>query len=468
MLRLTPLLALSAALIGCEIKKPEPLRCANSMCVDAGEVGGLCTRNMECSGDTPACDTAQKICVECFGDTHDRCTGTKPRCEHDTCVACVDDGDCNNTGVCLPTGDCADPRRIIHAASPNGSTANGCGDLTNPCTFDKALAIATADKVIKLDNAGPYIPTGKSFVVDTDVTIDMRKATLHPHTGMDGPLLDVKNKTVVILEGTIEGTSNGDGIACAGTLTIDGTIITMADRSGISAVAGCKLTVTHATITNTSMKNPLVAAIVDNGDSITVSRSSLMANRGGGIAINNGTFLLVSNAIMNNGTHNLDGSGSATGGISITPPQDNSNRLYFNTVSQNTIQNGTRSSGIDCNSGTNTISFYNIVWNNQFTPIQITGGCKHAYSDVGPLSIATTPVDGGSNANFEPQLMDELSNPHLRMTSPAIGYADQSVDLGTIAGGIAIEDIDGDPRVKRTGMGVDIGADQFSAKPGAR
>jgi hypothetical protein len=49
----------------------------------------------------------------------------------------------------------------------------------------------------------------------------------------------------------------------------------------------------------------------------------------------------------------------------------------------------------------------------------------------------------------------------LTANSPLLGKADPNADLG----GIALKDINGEPRVKRPGMGADIGADQYYPLP---
>lgn len=454
MVRLTVVIVALVAFAGCGSKNPASCP-SGGQCPDGGAMA--CKQNSDCTDpNLPACDTDTKACAQCFGSTHDRCTGMTPRCEVNTCVACVDDGDCGASGACLPSGACANTSSVIHAA-PTGSSMAGCGDASNACTLEQALASVTAGKnVIKLD-AGTYTPAAANFAVDADVTIDARGATLH--SKVDGTLLDIRaGRTVSLLGGTLEGATNGDGIVCNNgvTLTVSDTVLRMMDKSAINAASGCNLTVIHASISNTSLKaNQFSAGILDNGDSITLARSSFLGNHGGGIAVNSGTFVIIGNAFLNNGTFNVaDGSGSTTGGIAISTAVNASNRLAFNTVVRNLIQTSSKSGGIHCDAGANIVGYYNIVWDNNplGTGDQVTGLCKHTYSDVGPAVLAST-IDAGHTLDLNPQLVDEQSDPHLKAASPARGYASSDADLI----GLAARDIDGDARTAP----ADLGADQY-------
>jgi hypothetical protein len=318
--------------------------------------------------------------------------------------------------------------------------------------------------VIKLDDPAVYLPETNNFIVDANVTIDMRGATLHKRD--DGPIIEIKNnRAVTILGGTIEIATggNGDGVLCNDqvTLTIDDTTIKTTDKSAINMLTGCNLIATHVNITSTSLRmNTFVPGIVDNGDSIALSRSSFISNRGGGLAVNTGTFAVVGNAFLNNGLDNGINNMSPTGGIVISTTQNPTNRLDFNTVASNTIQDGGKGGGIDCNVGANFVGKYNIFRYNKPSIgaliSQISGSCKYAYSDIGPLAVLPSN-DSGNNLSSDPLLVNEQSDPHLKMGSPAIGYADTGADLT----GVATNDIDGDVRTKRTNKGADIGADQY-------
>ena len=433
---------------------------------DAGPPGGSCSKNTDCKSMSALfCDTTRNggTCVQCTSVEHQACTGNTPRCDNDMCIACADDiQDCGAGGLCLPSGACATSDNIIHVTS-NGSTDPDCGTTAKPCNLlEQALLMTKAmpsKTAIKIDDAATYTPGASNFIVDADVTIDMRGGAIL-HKIVDGPLLEIKNnRTVALLGGTIQGATgvNGDGILCNDQvkLTIEGTVIETTDRSAIDMLAGCSLTMTQSGINEASHKaGVFVPAILDNGQSITLSRSLIGFTPGGGIAVNSGTFAIVGNAFLANG----DTNNSITGGIAISAPSSPLNRLDFNTVVKNTAQDGSKGGGIDCDAGSGFIAHNNIVWNNKEVLLlgtvssQISGSCKYNYSDIGPR-LVLAGFDAGHNINSDPLLVNEQTDPHLQTTSPARGAADPNADLT----GLAAKDIDGQPRVKP----ADIGADQL-------
>jgi hypothetical protein len=390
----------------------------------------------------------------------DLCTGKKPRCEIDTetCVACVDDNDCGGTGVCLPTGGCADPAKIIHAISNNGSQSmTTCGGLGvgNACDLDTAIAVARSGlgkSVIKLDDPGPYVSMmSNNFNADVDaalgLTIDARNATLH-HNG-NGAIFTINSgKGMTILGGTIEGAtgSGGDGIRCndTATLTVDETTIRMNNESGIDA-SGCLLTVNNASILDNNKGGGLVPGIVVSDGSISISRSQIASNRGGGIIINNsGKFTIVGNVFLGNG----DPTGIA-GGFSATTTSSG-NRLEFNTFAENKSMAGL-GAGVQCTAA-GFIAQNNIVWNNNSaTGMQVGGTCPHAFSDIGPISIISVPpFDGGNNLSMNPMFMSATTDLRLNPLTPVRGKANADADLTDIAS----KDIAGKIRVKPADLGA--------------
>ena len=470
MIRLALVVVPLIVLAGCKTENPafcpdHPGEQGCPLDASVGGPGGPCTRDPDCKDMSAlVCDTTMKggACVQCTSEKHQACTGNTPRCDQDMCVACTDDTqDCGAGGLCLPSGACATSDNIIHVAS-NGSTDPDCGTTAKPCQLlEQALLMAKATPsktAIKLDDAATYTPATSNFVVDADVTIDMRVGAILHKKG-DGPLLEIKNnRTVAILGGTIQGATgtNGDGIRCNDQvkLTIEATTIQTTDQSAINMLTGCSLTVAGATISDASHKSGVfVPAIRDNGQSITLSRSRITSNPGGGLEVNSGTFTVVGNAFLHNGDMN----NSTTGGIAIKVSLSPLSRLDFNTIASNTVQDGSNGGGIDCNAGSGFIGHNNIVWDNKEVLLlgtvssQISGSCKYNYSDIGP-ALVLTGLDAQNNINSDPLLVNEQTDPHLQAASPARGAADPNADLT----GLAAKDIDGQPRVKP----ADIGADQ--------
>jgi len=425
MLRLALVVVPLIAFAGCQKENPDycPMHPGQQGCPDAAS-GGPCKSNPDCTSTPgfPVCDTTDNggTCVLCTANDHALCTGTTPICDNHNCVACTLDGDCGTGGLCLPNGACATSDNIIHAVSTNGLTSNCGGPGANACTLTTAFAAVTATKnVIKLDDSGTYSPDAQGpsgvngFVASNDVTIIAGAATLHSKG--DDPILSNNNSAkVTIIGGTIEGATGptSDGIQCNSnaTLSVSGTIIKMNERFGINAGA-CTL---------------------------TLAQSHLTMNKGGGINIQTGKFIIVGNAILNNGDAN-----SSNGGVTINTGLDAKNRMEFNTIANNTSQGGAIA-GVDCKAGVGFSSHDNIIWGNS-DPLQITGSCLHTYSVISGTII----VPGIGNRNDDPHL---TSDGHLGPGSSALRNADSMADLT----GIASKDFDGDMRV----MPADIGADQ--------
>jgi hypothetical protein len=462
MVRFLLLVVPLAALAGCKTENKafcDDLAHAGMQgCPGDASNGGGCGSDGDCkAAGFPACDLTisqggnRGTCEPCTPSNRGVCMGTMPRCEKNTCVACVDDvQDCQG-GVCLATGDCADTSHILHASSGSTKTSN-CGAAATPCSLAGALMLAIAGKnVIKLDDTGPFMASGANgFTVSNDVTIDARSATLNRTD--NGPLWTINTgKTLTLLGGTLSGArgSNGTAIVCnnGATLSVDQTTITGNEQFGIDAT-NCTLTVTRARI-----ENNIATGVKANGGSFTLVRTWLNTNSGGGVDVNNGAkFTIVGNVFVNNGT-----TGSQIGGIGITTSASG-NRLEFNSVAENKAQPGT-SAGITCAANAGFVAKNNIIWSNNsyvaaMAGIQVFGGCGHSYSDIGPLGI-TGPSDTGNNQNNDPKFKDKATDLHLTSVSPLqlLQPADPSSSLTDIAA----KDIDGEARTSP----VYIGADQY-------
>jgi len=396
-------------------------------CPDAATSGGSCKADDNCldKANFPACDTAADggKCFKCTASSHALCTGETPHCDNHECVACVDDNDCDaGAGVCLPSGGCAVPNSIIHAIV-NGA-GGSCGGTTTPCSLDAALIIAkTGPKIIKLDVPETYT-SATNFVVDVDapgVTIDARNAILH-RSG-SGPVFTINDsKGMTILGGTIESAtgSGADGIRCNtnATLGVYGTTIQTNAEFGINST-GC---------------------------AVTLSRSTIMSNRRGGISVTNAKFEIVGNIILGNGDAT-----STNASVTISPNADAAiSRLEFNTIANNATTMGIVTAGVDCKTSTGFTASHNIIWNNSIggnasTAPQVGNNCMHVSSAIGP-----TAAPGTGNISDPPLLS---TDGHLGAGSPAIKKVETGADLS----GLASRDIDGDRRIAP----ADLGADQL-------
>jgi hypothetical protein len=473
MLRLAFVVVSFVAFVGCN--QNNPASCAiegnagKGGCPDAPPIDQSCMGPADCMStpSTPVCamGDSPRVCVTCTDQDLGACAATTRLCKSNQCASCTLDSECGTGGLCLPDGACATAANIIHAASTGGKDVPGCGIPSGPgaCKLERALTEVTDTKnVIKLDDNGTYTPGVTNFVVTANVIIDARGsapggAVLHKKG--DGPLLSISaNKTATIFGGTIEGAHGptGDGILCGSNakLTIDGTTIQTSEQSAINALPGCNLTVTHANINTNSQKGgPFVASILAGGASVTLSRTLFLQNKGGGINVTSGTFVIVGNAFSNSGDP-----ASSIGGVLINTTADPMNRIEFNTIESNRTMTG-KVPGVDCTSGTGAIARNNIIWGNNNTAtvpppptvLQIGGTCKHAYSDIGMMDLGG-PNDNGSNTNLgvDPMFTMPALDLHLKAGSMMIMRADPNAKLD----GVAAIDIDGTPRVAPADIGA--------------
>jgi hypothetical protein len=478
MVRLIVVIVAFAAASACKTENEafcrNPANAGVDGCPGDATNGGACSGSGDCKDPSfGVCDTAKAggTCVQCTATDHKACVNQTPRCDSDACVACVDDNDCGGlAGVCLPSGACAASTSIIHAISAGGSETTSCGGtgIGNACTLDKALTIAAAGKnVIKLDDVGPYVSSMMNFVVNTDIAVDLvvdaRGATLNHHD--DGPIITIaNNKGLTILGGTINGAhgGGGDGIRCNSNakLTIYDTTITASEESAIDA-SSCTLAITHATIaSNSKSTSALFAGIEVSNGSLTISRSQIISNKGGGITFgNNGNFTIVGNVFLSNG----DSTMSNIGGLSVTTTTTG-NRIEFNTFTDNKSK-ASLGAGIICSApaepgapapATDLTVQNNIVWNNNgATGLQVGGTCLHAFSDIGtvPVPGGPTGIDGGMNFSTNPMFLG-AADLQVNTASPVRGKANPKADLN----GIAAKDVKGAARVLRAGAGADVGA----------
>ncbi len=482
MIRLLLLVVPLAALAACKTENKafcdDPNNAGLQGCPGDATNGGGCGSDGDCKMmGFPACEKTinNGTCEPCTASNLSACMGTTPRCESNACVACVDDAmDCKG-GVCLATGDCADTSRIIHASSSKSGMSTTCGDTpATACSLKNALVLAAPDgkSVIKLDDAGPFTENG--FTVINDVTIDARGATLN--RADNGPVVTVNDgKSLTILGGIISNAtgSGGDGIKCGNgsKLAVYDSVITTNNEMGIEG-NGCTISVTHAKITNNSKAAgaTVFPGIGISNGSITISRSQIISNRGGGISVGmNSTFTVVGNMFLSNGDSNglIGGLGAMT-----TVP---GNRLEFNTFAENISAPGV-GAGVQCQAPsvapavsaptmgtgalaapTQLVAQNNIIWNNNGpSGLQVFGNCTHSFSDIGPTAIPTTPInlDGGNNFSMDPAFVGPTTDLEVNATTPIRGKGNPAADLG----GIASVDINGVKRTVRPGAGPDPGA----------
>ncbi len=411
-------------LVGCE--KTNDLYCVghatDPSCFDAS-VG--CSSSAACVAPNPVCKLPEGSCVQCTQSEASACTGNTPVCsEANRCRGCASDDECASQACDTQSGACVVDTSVLYVAPAGTGTvcthAQPCGSLMT------ALGLVDATRATIKMLPGSY--TERVSIAGKTVTLHAAGAELTE--AVQGEILHVEGAASVSVLGlrVHDGLgATGDGILCVSagantpTLSLAGVTIDKNSGLGINATR-CQLTVT---------------------------RSTLARNTGGGIAVGSGsTFVIVGNVFFGNGS---EPASTTTGGISISTAQSATNRLDFNSFNKNQSQSGI-GAAIHCFAGTaGTFTARNNIMSGNGTLTnmeQVGGSCLHAYSIARPGTLPS----GGTNLDGDPMFVDTLTgNLHIQPGSAAIRAAAPDSDLN----GIAARDIDGDARVAPADLGVD-------------
>jgi len=420
MVRLVALIAL-VLVSGC--KERNSLFCQNDMNANdpacAGQVDAqqACETSTDCTGNETVCRLPDRVCVECTTAEADACTGTSPVCDDGTnrCVGCTEHSDCMaSSNVCLPTGACAETAAVAYVSATGTDPA--CTKLA-PCgTLDDALK--TNLTTIKFE-AG--------LVSDTKLTvIDSRALTILAERGAK---LD-RDDSGTILE--VKGTSNVQiyDLEITGAAGIN-------DGIGISMPVGtARLALHRVKITACQSLGLSVAA----NQGLSMDRSIISGNAGGGVSISNVDFVLTNNIIVFNG-----GATSTTGGLTLSPATA-THTFEFNTISDNSSTGATASvRGVNCvipMNGANNIVNIN----------KASASCTLEYT-----LFETGAAVTGTNKAGEPAFLNTNPGNPLAPNYFRIGATSAALDSANPASMMAV-DIDAD--VRPAGA-ADIGADEL-------
>jgi hypothetical protein len=114
-----------------------------------------CVADADCArySDTPRCGP-DGACVGCVRDA--QCENPRPVCDLDAqaCRPCEANDECSSLICELETGTCIPEDEVLYA-SPTGSPTSDCSQ-TEPCTLDRALALATVHRSTLLMLPGAY------------------------------------------------------------------------------------------------------------------------------------------------------------------------------------------------------------------------------------------------------------------------------------------------------------------------
>jgi len=396
------------------------------VCSGDGACSATCTDDNACStfSGMKHCETASGAamgqCVQCRTGGTD-CAGDTPICDQNACRACATGSECASGACDLASGACVAETNVIYLA-PN-ATGTSC-TKGQPCgTFVAALAQVSGNRTTISMAPGSY--KERVTINNLSVTIIGEGADLSAVTV--GQLVDISGASNVKIEGLRihDGAgTGGDGIRCM-------------DNGGAPTVS------LHRVQLDTNTGKGINAS---NNCAVTLRRSRVQHNVGGGVVVMSGEFTIENNFIGVNG-----GLSSSLGGVSLQSPLGTGAHVFaFNTVTGNGSVS-TATSGVDCiNVGLPLTFSNNIVFGNTGgTGKQVNGAnCAWTYSDLGDNTAGMGNIT--MDPMFENASQDDL---HLMNGSPAKDAADPAATTNV--------DIDGDARPNPAGGRSDMGADEI-------
>jgi len=363
---------------------PNAGQTCGSICISDNLVVSTCDDKYKCVAQAPkscspyACNVAAGACL----------------------TDCLEHGHCNPASACDRTeahltgmGTCVDPAQAVKVAAGQ----------------EIATVVASTTKPVVLVPAGFYI---QPLVVNKTVKIIGLGLPSNPSKidpAGDGPVIFIKDGVSLTLQGlTLQGATDpyGSGIRCFGFAT------------------PAALTVVESVITGHTGYG-IEATYCD----VTLRRNVIQGNQAGGAKLSDGTFVVVNNVIVNNGSL----SSSSVGGLLLSPSTATS-QFHNNTIAYN-VASSTKAAGIICSGGETFIN--SIVYGNLGSGQH--SGCTFTYSDVEGGAAGTGNID--INPSF---------------TATHVPQASACFDSGTATTSITAIDITGGPRLK--GSAVDMGA----------
>lgn len=387
--------------------------------------------NVPCSssGDCPGsqvCDEHQSppVCVSALADAGivdgDQQAGQP----------CSQDSDCEST-VCAETdGTCVDATASVFV-SPDGNDSNQCSQSMPCATISRALERVNGGRHTIRVAKGAYtdafvIDGGTSVLISgevpdfdgTDITYDPN--LMHDHV-VEAQGTDIRIEGMGIHGGTAETLRSDSDLSLHHVAVFDSA------QSGIDC-NGCTLHVIDSLVSG----HTLFGVDARNDGSVSIHRSKIIGNAGGGVRVTTADFDISSSFLVQNGK---GASGAQAFVIANTTATDPA-RFAFNTLSDNA------SGGVSC--GIMTTLSSNLFADNGGP---ISGMCTTRYS-----LFRNTNVQGMGNLTMvDPLFVDQAGgNYHLSDGSPAIDHADPMESEDT--------DYDGDTRPR--GNANDIGADE--------
>ncbi len=243
--------------------------------------------------------------------------------------------------VCLPDGTCVMSSEVAYADSDAPPTETACSKDA-PCPLSTAVNTGKQYIVLRGDFTEPIVISGRTLWL----LAEPGTASL---TRLDsGAVLSAKQHAMLSLY----------GITMSGAVQIE--------TIGISADSS---TVLVRDVTIAKMSG---LAIDVTGGGLTLTGSTIMDNRGGGVRVTDATFQITEDAFIGNGTQQ-----TPLGAISISTKPSSQNQLESCTISGNMAQDGV-GAAVDCYAGPFVGQNNQISGNgngNDTGSVQITGSC---------------------------------------------------------------------------------------------
>lgn len=429
------------------IPDPNPSECesaeectdpARPLCEDGRCVA--CAGPADCGADAPVCDEAGE-CVGCSGPADCAGRAGSAVCASDgSCVGCVDPSDCDAeapicdqdsrtcracaahdecaSGACdLVAGACAAESEVLYVSSDGGGT-----DCSRPLPCAR-LSVAAAEssptrQLVRMA-AGTY--TGTTALSGVTLRVFADPGTVLRPTGVESTeTLLVEGTAEVLLHGIeVRGTGGGDTFAAI-RCRLDGGSPTL-------------------TLVRSAIKDAPGLGIESSNCSLSIERSEISGNTGGGVLASGGRFTLLNNFLTQNGA-----SASLVGGASLSGSADS--RFEHNTVTAN-VRGAASVAGVTCVGAL--VARNNIIYGNSNGAAEVSNECTHRFSLIGP-----EPEDGDGNLADAPAFVDPTAGDfHLTPASAGVDDGEAS-SVG--------DDFDGDARPQ--GPRSDMGADEVPAR----